>query len=80
MGTSLLGALCALATLSARAADSDIPKSFQSPTADQDFIKREVMIPMRDSVKVYTVIVVPLLSRRLRWLILQLARETQGIL
>ena len=37
----------------------DIPKSFTPPTADYDYIKREVMIPMRDGVKLYTVIVVP---------------------
>jgi putative CocE/NonD family hydrolase len=38
---------------------SDIPKSFNKPTADYDYVKREVMIPMRDGVKLYTVIVVP---------------------
>jgi len=41
------------------AADSDIPKSFHFPTADRDYIKREAMIPMRDGVKLYTVIVLP---------------------
>ena len=40
-------------------ADSDIPKTFHAPTAGQDYIKREVMIPMRDGVKLFTVIVVP---------------------
>jgi putative CocE/NonD family hydrolase len=38
---------------------ADIPKSFTRPTADQDYVKREVMIPMRDGVKLYTVIVIP---------------------
>jgi putative CocE/NonD family hydrolase len=38
---------------------SDIPKSFTVPTAGYDYVKREVMIPMRDGVKLYTVIVVP---------------------
>jgi putative CocE/NonD family hydrolase len=47
----------AIATLTA--ADSDIPKGFHNPTTDQDYVKREVMIPMRDGVKLYTVIVVP---------------------
>jgi hypothetical protein len=37
----------------------DIPKSFTPPTADLDFIKRDVMIPMRDGVKLHTVIVIP---------------------
>jgi uncharacterized protein len=55
-GASLLAASCGLI---ATAADSDIPKVFTPPTADQDYIKREVMIPMRDGVKLYTVIVLP---------------------
>jgi putative CocE/NonD family hydrolase len=55
--TSLLAALALAAPL--YAADSDIPKSFTAPTAGQDYVKREVMIPMRDGVKLYTVIVVP---------------------
>lgn len=53
----LLTALCALLTLSAT--ESDIPKKFIPPTDRQDFIKREVMIPMRDGVKLFTVIVLP---------------------
>jgi putative CocE/NonD family hydrolase len=65
--TTLLAALCA-ATLSGWAApqepgqiggNSDIPKVFSAPTANQDYAKREVMIPMRDGVKLHTVIVVP---------------------
>jgi putative CocE/NonD family hydrolase len=57
MKTSLAVALSAVAVLFA--ADSDIPKTFTAPTADQDYIKREAMIPMRDGVKLYTVIVLP---------------------
>ncbi len=38
---------------------SDIPKSFSVPTASYDYVRREVMVPMRDGVKLYTVIVVP---------------------
>src|SRR5271170_8509568 len=37
----------------------DIPKTFTAPTAAYDYVKREVMIPMRDGVKLYTVIVLP---------------------
>ncbi|WP_421567295.1 CocE/NonD family hydrolase [Stenotrophomonas sp. PD6] len=38
----------------------DIPaKGFVTPTANYDYDKREVMIPMRDGTKLYTVIVVP---------------------
>ena len=35
----------------------DIPAKFTPPEADRDFVKREVMIPMRDGTKLYTVIV-----------------------
>ena len=37
----------------------DIPAKFVVPAGDYDYVKREVMIPMRDGVKLYTVIVVP---------------------
>ncbi len=37
----------------------DIPAKYQAPTASYDYIKREVMIPMRDGVRLYTVIVLP---------------------
>ena len=37
----------------------DIPKTFTIPEAGYDYVKREVMIPMRDGVKLYTVIVIP---------------------
>ena len=40
-------------------AQSDIPKTFKAPDAVNDYIRREVMVPMRDGVKLYTVIVVP---------------------
>ncbi len=56
---AVAAALCAFTGFIAHAADSDIPKSFTISTSDQDFIKREVMIPMRDGVKLYTVIVLP---------------------
>ncbi|MGU3391731.1 CocE/NonD family hydrolase [Sphingomonas sp. M1A8_2b] len=37
----------------------DIPASFVPPIANRDYVKREVMIPMRDGTKLYTVIVYP---------------------
>jgi putative CocE/NonD family hydrolase len=40
-------------------AGSDIPKSFAPPLAGYDYAKRDVMIPMRDGVKLHTVIIVP---------------------
>src|SRR5690349_8665349 len=38
---------------------ADIPKEFKAPVAANDYIRREVMVPMRDGVKLYTVVVVP---------------------
>src|SRR4029078_187502 len=37
----------------------DFNGKFEAPTTGYDYIKRDVMIPMRDGVKLYTVIVVP---------------------
>ncbi len=41
------------------AGDPDVSGKFTAPTASYDYIKRDVMIPMRDGVKLYTVIVIP---------------------
>jgi uncharacterized protein len=59
---NLAGLVCAsLLSLAAGSAQDggDIPKTFTAPIADRDYVKREAMIPMRDGVKLYTVIVVP---------------------
>ncbi|HXX46393.1 MAG TPA: CocE/NonD family hydrolase [Candidatus Acidoferrales bacterium] len=37
----------------------DIPAKYSAPTATYDYERREVMIPMRDGVKLFTVIIVP---------------------
>jgi putative CocE/NonD family hydrolase len=37
----------------------DIPAKYEAPAAAYDYVKREVMIPMRDGVKLHTLIVVP---------------------
>jgi putative CocE/NonD family hydrolase len=37
----------------------DIAQNFTMPTAERDYERREVMIPMRDGVKLFTVIVTP---------------------
>ena len=37
----------------------DIPAKYEAPTDTYDYVKRDVMIPMRDGVKLYTVIVIP---------------------
>jgi uncharacterized protein len=41
------------------ASSNDIVKSFAVPVAGYDYVKREAMIPMRDGVKLYTVIMLP---------------------
>ena len=56
-------ALIGAAWLAAAAAQTppmqpDIP-NFSAPTGEFDYIRREVMIPMRDGVKLFTVIVIP---------------------
>ncbi|MBM9402361.1 CocE/NonD family hydrolase [Gluconacetobacter azotocaptans] len=38
---------------------SDIPAHVTFPTDNRDYIKRDLMIPMRDGVKLHTVIVIP---------------------
>jgi putative CocE/NonD family hydrolase len=38
---------------------SDIPAKWQKPETDYDYVKRDEMIPMRDGVKLHTVIYVP---------------------
>jgi putative CocE/NonD family hydrolase len=40
-------------------AAGDIPKSFAAPLSGYDYSKRDVMVPMRDGVKLHTVIIVP---------------------
>jgi uncharacterized protein len=57
LGKLLAGML--LLALPAIPQDSDIPKTFRAPTTGYDYFKREVMIPMRDGIKLHTVIVVP---------------------
>src|SRR5712692_5726414 len=40
-------------------AGNDIPKTIAIPLTDYDYVRREVMIPMRDGVKLFTSIIVP---------------------
>jgi uncharacterized protein len=37
----------------------DVPAKFDGPTTASDYVKRVEMIPMRDGVRLYTVIVIP---------------------
>lgn len=49
----------ALAQQAPTPAGGDIPAKFAPPATANDYVKREVMVPMRDGVKLYTVIVYP---------------------
>ncbi|MGB8771599.1 MAG: CocE/NonD family hydrolase, partial [Candidatus Korobacteraceae bacterium] len=42
-----------------KAAPSDIPPTFIAPQTGYDYVKRVEMVPMRDGVRLYTVIVIP---------------------
>ena len=44
---------------------SDVPAKWQKPEPGYDYVKRDEMIPMRDGVKLHTVIVVPKGARNL---------------
>src|SRR3954470_13479860 len=54
----LCSIMAAAATVAAQQS-SDIPKTFTVPQTGYDYVKRDVMIPMRDGVRLHTVIVVP---------------------
>ena len=59
----LLAVVCVLTAPAAAAQTTpitpDIPAKFTAPKDANDYVKRVEMIPMRDGVKLYTVIVVP---------------------
>ncbi len=59
LGAAALFAQICLAQPARTSAGSDIPGSFVAPTTSYDYVRREVMIPMRDGVKLFTVIVLP---------------------
>jgi putative CocE/NonD family hydrolase len=55
----VLLAVCAVLPAVGQAPASDIPAQFTPPLSGYDYVRRDVMIPMRDGVKLYTVIIVP---------------------
>ena len=58
-GLSCSTTLAAQTAASAASLPSETPSSFAPATGSFDYVKREVMIPMRDGVRLYTVIVIP---------------------
>jgi uncharacterized protein len=57
--TALLLSLASIASGQTPPLTPDIPSKFTAPKTGYDYDRREVMIPMRDGVKLFTVIVVP---------------------
>src|SRR6516165_10838874 len=56
----------------------DIPAKFDVPTANYDYVKRDVMVPMRDGVKLHTVIVVPKGAQRAPILLTRTPYDASG--
>src|ERR1700733_2657410 len=48
---------------------SDVPEKWKKPEASYDYLKRDVMIPMRDGVELHTIIVLPKNARGLPMLL-----------
>jgi len=59
IGAAALAAATAIAQQTTPPLTPDIPSRFDEPTSGYDYVRRDVMIPMRDGVKLHTVIVVP---------------------
>ncbi|MFC4313986.1 CocE/NonD family hydrolase [Steroidobacter flavus] len=59
VGTSILSAAHAVDSSSDMTSVSDFPKEFKAPAVERDYTKRVEMIPMRDGVKLHTLIMVP---------------------
>ena len=65
MRNAIFAALVAAASLCAQTAPqypnypSETPAKFQPSTSSFDYTRREVMIPMRDGVKLHTIILIP---------------------
>ena len=58
----LAGAALAFSPLAAQQAPApagDVPAGFAYPIEARDYVRREVMIPMRDGTKLFTVIIIP---------------------
>jgi len=59
LGAAALAAATAIAQQATPPLTPDIPSRFDAPASGYDYVKRDVMVPMRDGVKLHTVIVVP---------------------
>src|SRR5262245_33929503 len=57
--SSVMLCLFAVVGIAAAAEMNDVPTDLKAPLPQRDYTKREVMIPMRDGVKLHTLIFVP---------------------
>ena len=56
---AVFAATAAAALAQQRPYTNDLNTNYQAPTAHRDYIRREAMVPMRDGVKLFTVIWIP---------------------
>jgi len=59
LGSMFIGCAAAQTAQSVASLPSETPAKFEAVTDSFDYVKRDVMIPMRDGVKLHTVIVIP---------------------
>src|SRR4051794_23098296 len=59
LAAALLGSMPSLLAQNAPAYPSETPAHLEPSNAGFDYVRRDVMIPMRDGVKLHTVILVP---------------------
>jgi putative CocE/NonD family hydrolase len=56
---TVLAVMAGVASAQQKPYTNDLNENYKAPAADRDYTKREVMIPMRDGVKLFTVIWLP---------------------
>ena len=59
LGIAAFLAMAAAASAQQKPYANDLNTAYQAPTSDRDYVRREVMIPMRDGVRLFTVIWIP---------------------
>ena len=85
LGAPMFGVLALASTLAAQNAPaypnfpSETPANFQPATSTWDYTRREVMIPMRDGVKLHTVILVPKGAKNAPILLTRTPYEANGL-
>lgn len=60
--------------------EGDIPATFQPDRSTFDFVRRDAMIPMRDGVRLYTVIVIPKRAAKLPMMLIRTPYDAGAML